>query len=194
MLARLAAATRSNRWVQQLAERVPAHVRDQGLAVFVLRQEAVRQGFQSDIIRMIGDHGFQIMAVRPLARHEIDHAAARCRGGNWAEEGPFDLPSGGPATVVVAYDPDPQPLNRRQRRKFSQRTNARIFVKELIRDAVIAQLPPKRSFNALHSSDHAAEAWHLIEVLAPDLLAPIRARMQEIHGAMPARPVSRQAA
>jgi hypothetical protein len=37
--------------------------------------------------------------------------------------------------VVVAYDRNPQPLNRRQRRKFSQRTNARIFVKELIRES-----------------------------------------------------------
>jgi hypothetical protein len=186
MLARLAAATRSNRWVQELARRVPAHVRDEGLAVFVLRQEAVRHGFQSEIVRMIREHGFELLAVHRLAADEIEHAAARCRGGNWVEEGPFDVPSGGPATVVVAYDAHPLPLSRRQRRKFSQRTNARIFVKELIRDAVIAQLPPGRSFNALHSSDHAAEAWHLIEVLAPHLLGPVRARLCEIHGAAPA--------
>jgi hypothetical protein len=185
MLARLAAATRSNRWIGSLAQRVPPHVSDQGLAVFVLRQEAVSHGFQSEIVRMIREEGFEVLAARRLTRDEIDRAAARCRGGNWEEQGPFDLPSGGPAAVVVAYDAHPQPLTRRQRRKFPHRTNGRIFAKERIRDAIVAQLPPGRSFNALHSSDHAAEAWHLIEVLAPDLLEPIRERLQSLHAAAP---------
>ena len=64
--------------------------------------------------------------------------------------------------------------SRRQRRKFPQRTNARIFVKEAIRRAVLAELPLDQGCNALHSSDHAAEAWHLIEVLAPELMDQIR--------------------
>jgi hypothetical protein len=79
--------------------------------------------------------------------------------------------------VVIAYDSNPIPMNRKQRRRFPQRTNARIFVKEKIRDAVMAYFPPNQQCNALHSSDHAAEAWHLIEVMAPELVDEIHARI-----------------
>jgi hypothetical protein len=181
MLARLATADWRNRWLQVLADRLTPHVHDQGLTVFVLRQEAVRQGFHDQIIRMIEQSGFEILETKTLSPDEVEFAAARTRGGNWTVGGPFDLSGGEPAVAVVAYDHHPIPPNRKQRRRFPQRTNARIFVKEAIRDAIIAQLPPQQGFNALHSSDHAAEAWHLIEVLAPDRVEAIRAQLDQIH-------------
>ena len=46
MLARLAVACRRNKWLQTLAGRLDEHVHDQGLAVFVLRQEAVQRAFE----------------------------------------------------------------------------------------------------------------------------------------------------
>jgi hypothetical protein len=181
MLARLAAACRRNRWLQEQSRTLAPHIHDQGLAVFVLRQEAVRQGFESQIIAMIRQAGFEILTTRTLADRDVEYAAARTRGGNWTAGDPFDVSGGPPAAVVVAYDPEPLPLNRRQRRKFVHRTNARIFVKEAIRDAIISQLPKGQGFNALHSSDHAAEAWHLIEVLAPELIDEIRELLGRIH-------------
>ena len=195
MLARLAVACSRDKWLAMLAKRVPPHVSDQGLAVFVLRQEAVERGFQDEVIRMIEKFGFEIIGTRTLRPHEVEHAAARCRGGNWEEDGPFEASGGLPATTVVAYDRNPLPPNRRQLRRFPRRTNARLFVKEKIRDAIAAQLPADQTFNALHSSDHAAEAWHLIEVLAPELIPATRARIQAIHKAAQApRPAARQAA
>jgi hypothetical protein len=95
---------------------------------------------------------------------------------------------------VIVYDHAPIRPNRRQRRKFPKRTNARIFAKEKIRDAIIAELPPGERFNALHSSDHAAEAWHLIEVLAPELTDTIRDKLAEIHGGTASEPLVRRAA
>jgi hypothetical protein len=192
MLARLAAACRRNRWLQVEAQRLGRHVHDQGLTVFVLRQEAIERGFQDQIVGMIQQHGFEILATKVLLPDAVEYAAARTRGGNWGGGGPFDRSGGPPAVAVVAYDRDPLPLNRRQRRKFPQRTNARIFVKEAIRDAIVAQLPKDHSFNALHSSDHAAEAWHLIEVLAPETIEVVRRRLKEIHEG--AAPVLRRAA
>ena len=95
----------------------------------------------------------------------------------------------------MAYDHAPITPNWKQRRKFPKRTNARIFAKETIRDAIIAELPPDEGFNALHSSDHAAEAWHLIEVLAPELTDTIRGKLAEIHGDhVTSRPAARRAA
>jgi hypothetical protein len=181
MLARLAVADRRSEWLQLLARQLPVHVNDQGLAVFVLRQEAVRGGFQQQIVEMVGQNGFEVLAVRTLADDEVAHVAARTRGGNWIEEGPFDRPGGDPAATVIAYDHQPIPPSRKQRRRFPNRTNARLFAKESIRDAIVAQLPRGESFNALHSSDHAAEAWHLIEVLAPDLLDTVRTQVAQMH-------------
>ena len=163
--------------------------------MFVLREETVRRGFTERIVGMIRDNGFEILATRTLDAEEIEFAAARTRGGNWEAGRPFSLSGGRPAAAVIAYDHAPIRPNRRQRRKFPKRTNARIFAKEAIRDAIIAELPPGEDFNALHSSDHAAEAWHLIEILAPGLTDTIRAKLAEIHGdARPEQIAQRHAA
>ena len=194
MLARLAAACPRNQWLQTLATRVAPHVQDQGLAVFVVRQETMERGFEDQVVNMIGDSGFEVLATKKLSPERVEYAASRTRGGNWTCGGPFNRSGGPPAAIVVAYDHAPQPLNRRQRRRFPERTNARIFVKETIRDQIISQVPPGEGFNALHSSDHAAEAWHLIEVLAPELTGEVRNRLQRMHSQASAEPGLRRAA
>ncbi len=194
ILARLAVACRRNDWLQSLAKRLEHHVHDQGLAVFVLRQEAVRRGYTDRIIEMIEESGFEILASKLLTPEVVETGAAQTRGGNWELDGPFDISGGPPAAVVVAYDCDPIPLSPRQRRRFRERTNARIFVKEEIRDAIVAELPPNQRFNALHSSDHAADAWHLIEVLAPELLERIRNHLGHKSEEMPVPAQIRRAA
>ncbi len=180
MLAHLAAACPRNRWLQLLTKRLTPDVHDQGLTVFALRQEVVQRGFQPKIVNMIEHSGFNILAVKVLSPEEVEYAAARTRGGNWSP-GPYRAPGGPPAVAVIAYDPQPIRLNRKQRRRFPQRTNARIFVKEKIRDAVLAYLPANQQCNALHSSDHAAEAWHLIDVMAPEMIDEIHARIAAFH-------------
>lgn len=192
MLDRLARAGKSNAWLQHLAANVAPHVHDQGLAVFVLREETVARGLTNRIVGMVRDCGFEVLATRMLALEEIEFAAARTRGGNWEAGKPYELTGGRPAACVVAYDRAPIRPSWRQRRRFPKRTNARIFAKEKIRDAIIAESPPGERFNALHSSDHAAEAWHLIEILAPELTDVIRDKLAEIqagtnHMAAPAR-------
>ncbi len=166
LLGRLASACPENRWLQILAKRLTLEMHDQGLGVFVLRQEAVRRGFQDKLIDMIEKSGFEILAVKVLSPEEVQHAAARTRGGDWIS-GDMTFPAGPPAAAVVVYDRDPIPPTRKQRRKYPQRYNARLFAKDTIREAIGAELPPDQQFNALHSSDHAAEAWHLIEALCP---------------------------
>lgn len=181
MLARLARAGKSNPWLKRLAAELAPHVNDQGLAVFVLREAAVERGLTNQIVSMIRDSGFEVLAIRMLAPEEIEFAAARTRGGNWEAGKPYELTGGRPAAAVIVYDHAPIRPNWRQRRRFPKRTNARIFAKEKIRDAIVGMLPQSERFNALHSSDHAAEAWHLIEILAPELTDLIRNRLAEIH-------------
>ena len=193
MLARLSTACPGNRWLRLLSERLPSHLHDQGLTIFVLRQEAVQRGFKDRILGMIEQSGFEILATKTLAPQEIAFAADRTRGGNW-RAGPFDISGGPPAIAVIAYDPYPLPPNGRQQRKFPLRTNARIFVKERIRDAVIAMLPKKQGCNAIHSSDNAAEAWHLIEVYAPELMEQVKHDLICRGGAQLDSAIARQAA
>ncbi len=145
MLVRLAVACKSNHWLRLLAQRQPRHLLDQGLAVFVIRQEAARRGFQGQIVRQIEQVGFEILATHELAADEVEFAAARSRGGNWEVGEPFHVPAGPPAVAVIAYDRHPLPLTRRQHRRFSHRTNARIFVKEAIRDASSPSFRPDKA-------------------------------------------------
>ena len=177
LLGRLASAWQENRWLQILAKQLPAEICDQGLAVFILRREAVRRGFQSKMITMIQQSGFEILATKVLSPSEVGFATARTRGGDWIS-GDFTLPGGPPAVTVVAYDRSPIPATRKQQRKYPQRYNARVFVKDTIRDAIAAELPSDQVCNPLHSSDHAAEAWHLIEETAPEILPQVRARLR----------------
>lgn len=186
MLGRLAVACPKNQWLQSLAARLDRHVVDQGLAVFVVRKQAVDEGHGDFIIEMIRESGFDILAAKQLTDEEIEFAAARTRGGNWSQGGPFQRSGGPPALAVIAYDRDPLPLDKKQRRRFPERTNARIFIKETIRDEINSRVPEGQSYNALHSSDHATEAWHLIEVLAPELLEPTQDQLRQIYGMSPA--------
>ncbi len=173
LLARMATSRSGNRWLKLLASRLEPHFHDQGLAVFVLRKTALDHGFRNRMLAMLAESGFEILATKELSAAEAEYASTRTRGGTWGS-GVFEQAGGPPAMLVVAYDPNPLKLSLTQRSKFPERSNARIFVKEKIRRAVNAELPREQSCNALHSSDHAAEAWHLIEVMAPELMDEIR--------------------
>ena len=163
--------------------------------MFVLRQEAVERGFQDQIVRMIQENGFEILATRVLSPIEAEYAAARTRGGNWEAGRPFSLSGGPPAVAVVAYDREPLPLNRRAAPQVS-RSGPTLGFSSRRRFATRSSpsCRPHEAFNALHSSDHAAEAWHLIEVLAPELVEQIQARLHQIHAATPPDPTLRRAA
>ncbi len=193
LLARLSLACKGNKWLRLLASRLAPHVHDQGLALFAIRHEAVQRGFKDKIISKIEQGGFEILAVKDLSPAEIEFSALRTRGGNW-RTGPFDISGGPPAVAVVAYDPQPLKPNRKQYRKFPERTNARIFLKEKIRDEVIEELPANESFNAVHSSDHAAEAWHLLELYAPELIETVRGQLAGKHQAQGKQITERRAA
>ncbi len=171
-LARLAIACRRNKWLQRLAERQPAYVHDEGISVFAIREQAVARGYTDRIVQMIADSGFDIVSVTNLSALMRVQGGARTRGGTWAMKGPFATSGGLPAAVVIAHDPEPLAPSAQQRKQFKERTNARVYVKESIRDALLAELSPAEGFNALHSSDHAPEAWHLIEELVPEQREP----------------------
>lgn len=179
MLTRLAANAPKNRWLQHLAAQLHPEDQDAGLAVFCIRQKVVERGFADRIVTMLQDGGWQVLAVKRLTDEEIAYTAKRTRGGNWGK-GFWKTSSGPPAVIVVAYDQQPIKPTRTQLKKYPQVANARLFVKEPIRAAINAELPPEEECNALHSTDYGGEAWYFIDVYMPEQTAAIRQQIAEL--------------
>lgn len=164
MLVRLA---RRNPWVRKSLDKESWEAADRGLAVFILRREAINRGGLEKLVPLVEQCGFSILKTKMLSDAEQQHAARNIRGGNWGR-GPWSASGGPPAAVVVAYDPYPRSLNRRQRRKFPLADNARVLEKGRIRDAFNEGYPRERHANVLHSSDNSLEAWEYIRLVLPD--------------------------
>lgn len=173
MLRRLA---KRNRWIQE-SLRQPATDRDHvGLAVFLLRQEAMNRGGLDRLTELLERCGFSVLMTKVIANHDQKRVAGNIRGGNWGR-GPWAVSGGPPAAVVVVDDPTPLPLTWWQKRRFPLVDNARILDKQRIRDAYNQGLPPDRHCNVLHSSDNGSEAWEYISIAMPESQAEIRQRL-----------------
>lgn len=178
LFARMAARDPHNRWLAELSARSSSDSLPPGVSVFLLREKAVEYGRVEQIVEMIAEAGFEILEERKLTDDEVAYGAPRTRGGNWGP-GPGDHQGGDPAILVLAFDPAPLPPTRKQRRRHPLLVNGRVQVKDQVREAVNAALPAGVNINALHSSDYPAEAQHLLEVFAPDLLERVALRCHE---------------
>lgn len=177
MLVRLA---RKNRALRPLAEEGRAGDADAGLAVFLLRREALARGGVKRAAKLICDQGFQIVETITITPDRIESVARSLRGGNWGA-GPWPQSGGEPVAAIVVHDPAPIRLSRRERRKFPFLANARLLKKDAIRDAFNANHPPHEHCNAIHSSDNAREARDYLRIIAPDRAAAILDRASVHH-------------
>jgi nucleoside diphosphate kinase len=190
LIVRVAAAAPRNRWLQALALRVQANPSlDPGLTVFVIRESAIEAGVEGQIIAAIQRHGFSILGQKTLTATESAQGALLTRGGNWGP-GPRDHLGGLPSIVVAAYDPQPLRPSRAQRKRFPLVANARVLVKDAIRNEINESISPRRPINGVHSSDHSGEAHHFMQVFAPELLPAIREEIAKLRG----NPVERRQA
>jgi hypothetical protein len=122
-----------------------------------------------------------ILAQKILNESEVAHVSKLTRGGNW-EKGFYKTSAGPPSIVLVAYDPKPIKPTRAQSRKDPRVANARQFLKDDIRAAINAELPPNEECSALHSTDYGGEAWYFIDVYMPEQLESLRNRVAELSG------------
>ncbi len=169
-----------NRWVRQSLHVEPERPEDRGLATFVLRREALHRGGLAKLRALLEQAGFSILTTKLLGDNEVRHVAANIRGGNWGR-GPWPTSGGPPAAIVIAYDPQPQALTRRQRKKFPLATNARLLEKGRIRDAFNEGLPAEQHCNTVHSSDNSGEAWEYIQLAMPEAGNDIRRELASRH-------------
>lgn len=165
-----------NAWVKAAATAEAERGEDRGLAVFIVREVALQRGGVELMHDLLVHHGFTILETKLLAGQERALVTANIRGGNWGR-GPWAISGGEPAAVVVAYDPSPLPLSRKQRKKFPLATNARLLSKSSIRDAFNEGRPEAEHCNVVHSSDNGHEAWEYIALAMPERTDVIKQRL-----------------
>ncbi len=176
MLVRLA---RKNKWLRTLVQHAADDEADAGLAVFLVRREALACGGVNRASKLIAEHGFQVVESIQLDPQQVETVARSIRGGNWGP-GPWPTSGGPPVAAIVAHDPAPIPPTRRERRKFPFLANARLLNKDRIRDAFNANRPASKHCNAIHSSDNSREARDYLRIIAPERVAEILARVRHL--------------
>lgn len=137
-----------------------------GLAVFVVREAALKYDLVGPIETMLADEGFQIKLSETIPLERRMEIASLFRGGNWVSTQDSE-PAGVPAHYIVAFDPDPLPMPAEVRVERSFVDNKRLLLKKRLRRET-AKLAGKRRLNILHSSDNSGQALDYIERLRPD--------------------------
>jgi len=159
MLARLA---EWNPWIKDrhFGEGLVVEPSRRGVAVFVVRERAIDLGLASDAEAVV---------------------APRLQGGNWGK-GPWAHSGGPPAYVIVAWDPDPRPVDQKSREKYPLLENGRVLrAKVCLRDYLLRGLSKSDRFNPLHSADNDFQTWEYIEILVPDQLDDLVSRVESLH-------------
>lgn len=169
MLVRLA---RKNRALRTLIVESRAEGDDAGLAVFLVRREALSRGGVKRAVKLLTEQDFNIVETITFAPDRVESIARSLRGGNWGK-GPWPTSGGEPVAAIVVHDPEPLRPSRRERRKYPFLANARLLTKDAIRDAFNANRPPHEHCNAIHSSDNAREARDYLRIIAPERVGEI---------------------
>lgn len=163
-----------NSWLERTLEGPePGTTTEAGLACFLVRKRADEAGATPRILRLLENNGFDVLRTRALSDTEVATAARRLRGGNWART-PQDPSWDPPSTGIAAWCLLPTTPNARQRERYPLLTNARILVKDAIRDIVNEEFATDGMSFVIHSADNAQEAEYYLDVLFPG-------KREEIH-------------
>jgi hypothetical protein len=175
MLVRLA---RRNRWVRALVRRPEkGAAADDRLAVFLVREEALRRGGVERAAKLIESYGFEIIATQPIDNRTASRVARSIRGGNWGR-GPWPVSGGPPVAAIVTFDAAPIAPTRRQRRRFPFVANARLLCKEQLRDAFNEGVRADEHCNVVHSSDNGREAMDYLRIIMPEAIDGVLSAIQ----------------
>jgi hypothetical protein len=169
--------TRNNAWVKTLISQPAVHRRDNGLAVFLIREQAIHRGGVDKAVDWLAKQGFRILADVRFDAKLTDHVSRRTRGGNWGQ-GPWCNSGGKPVAAIVVHDPHPIRPNRRRRRRQPHVFNARLFCKDDLRDLYNQGLPKEQHCNVVHSSDNEQESMEYLRLIMPDKIDHVLARIE----------------
>jgi hypothetical protein len=177
MLVRL---SRVNDWLCPLVKaELTADDADDGLAVFLIRQEAARRGGVERAVEWLSAQGFRILTTRHLDAGGASLVARRIRGGNWGP-GPYRVGGGGPIAAIVVYDPAPIRPRRRRRQRLPYVANSRLYCKRRLRDHFNEGYSKDQHCNVVHSSDNGREAMEYLRIVMPDEVDDVLSRARSL--------------
>jgi hypothetical protein len=157
--------------------------RTPGLAVFFIRELAIRNGWKQQVLTTLAENGFELLLVEDLDEKGRERAARMSRGGDWGAVN-LKVSGGRPACIVVGLDLLPQPVDAKYLAKQPEADNLRTIVaKNAARRLVKANVPMAEAFNPVHSTDSSAQAWTTIRLLLPHLEEEVREKARESRGA-----------
>lgn len=178
MMARLA---RHNDWLRTRLAEESGSEGDNGLAVFLLREQGLLRGGVERARNLLEGQGFRAIHANRLSPAEAALATQVVRGGNWGP-GPWPASGGSPAAIIVAYDCAPIPLNRRQRKKYPFAVNARTLCKDHVRDEFNRDVPEHKHCNVIHSSDNGREAMEYIRAIYAERASEVFDAVEKLKG------------
>lgn len=142
---------------------------------FIIRELAVKNGFEKKLITMIEEDGHKILKVIYLDQSKKDRAIKHIRGGNWGN-GPWPISGGNPAILIVTKNNQIISVPTEIQREHPFLENYQVYLtKNKIRDFYNKNLEDKfHHCNIIHSSDNTLEAWDYISIIDPQTSAQIK--------------------
>ena len=161
----LAKIAETNAWVR---DRFFANtqIRAEGLAVFVLREWAVRSNLKHDFINEISKEGFIVLKNKTLSTAQKQYVRDHLRGGTWGCDENGDTELWEPAAVLVLIDPQCASL------PSSYAVGYENYKIRKLKERLRKKFDDKRS--SVHSTDNSLESWDYIEACFPDELKQIK--------------------
>lgn len=142
-----------------------------GLTVFVVKEKALVDNLQDDIVRHLNHHGLHILRTQILSEEQKSRAVEHIRGGNWSDE-KGNIDGLRPAALIIGIDYQcanlPPAYAGEYERTWSKRR------KQQIRNAFDTPGVP----SVVHAADNTAEAWEYIEICFPEEVEEIRQQVE----------------
>ncbi|WP_019506515.1 hypothetical protein [Pleurocapsa sp. PCC 7319] len=151
-----------------------------GLAVFFVRRKALELKLEHKIIELLVREGFNLIESKVLTSEEVKQVKYKIRGGNWGK-GPWPDSGGDPTMVLVTVDLMPLKPSDTQLAKQPHLSNARILIKNKIRDIINSSLYAEQRCNIIHSSDNEQEAWNYLQIAIPENCIEIKHKIGALH-------------
>lgn len=170
---RLAKFVARNKWLEARIRNTPsptAHIKGD-YTVFLLRDIVKEWGLLEQMKADLRKMGFQIIFEKELAGPARERIALEVRGGNWTGGAEWKVNGGKPWYALLAYDPKPLKMSRKDLTRHPFVQNARLLNKAKWRATVNGRLPKDKRANFVHASDNTHEAHEYLSVIAPEALA-----------------------
>lgn len=151
------------------------------VVAFVVRDWAIENGFLDKLRREIESNlKLEILYEMPLHDEQKKNVRQEIRGGDWGK-GPHPVGGGGPAVFWLCFDYHPVPATEKLTKVHPYIRNGNItHFKEYLRNYVEQRTLITKHANPLHSADDEIEAWHYLEVVAPNKVRDLKQAVFDI--------------